>query len=97
MHVAGCTLQINSDLDKDSALLLKPSGSLDGYRFFLPTSESDILHFKPKEKLLLACPGTGNYLVINKRQKTYKEISVACDSGTLQGHMLSGALSSSCV
>jgi hypothetical protein len=83
MLVAGCTLRINSDLNKDSPLLLKPSGSLDGYRFFLPTPESDVLHFKPKEKLVLACPGDGNSLVINRRQKTYKEASVACVSGTL--------------
>jgi hypothetical protein len=83
MHVAGCTLRINSDLNKDSPLLLKPSGSLDGYRFFLPTPESDVLYFKPKEKLLLACPGDGNSLVINRRPKTYKETSVACVSGTL--------------
>lgn len=84
MHVAGCTLRINSDLDKDTPLLLKPSGSLDGNRFFLPTPESDVLHFRAKERLLLACPGTGNNLVVNERQKTYKEASVSCDSGTLQ-------------
>jgi hypothetical protein len=87
IHVAGCTLQINSDLDKDSPLLLKSSGSLDGNRFFLPTPQSDVLRFRAKEKVLLACPGTGNNLVVNRRQKTYKETSASCDSGRLQGQL----------
>lgn len=80
--VSGCSLRINSDLGKESALLLKPSGSLDGHRFMLPTAESDILTFKHAEKILLTCPGNGNSIVINNRQKQYSEVIATCQSGS---------------
>jgi len=88
LHIAGCSLRINSDLVQESALLLKPSGPVDGHHFFLPIPKSDELRFKPGQDLLLACPGKRNSIVIKGQPETYNKeitaITAFCYSGRLQ-------------
>ncbi|KDR18788.1 hypothetical protein L798_06469, partial [Zootermopsis nevadensis] len=60
--IAGCSIGINSDLPEPQPLLLIPGGSKDGNGFFVPDDGDDIVTFGVGQDVLLACPGTNNYL-----------------------------------
>ena len=78
--LSDCSIEIKKGLPVNPPLLLIPGGSKDVHGFYLPVGADGIVTLKPKQEILVACPGDTNGF--NNTKLGTNPALATCDSGT---------------